>query len=119
MIIRDSRNKVIIDIVNQAEAVENGILTEKGIYTNGSGYLEVVDIATLEGAQAQKHILNDDETLTENPNYVEPIDPDQELRALKLENQNLKDRLAATEADNLTTLGALAEVYEMMLAMQA
>lgn len=49
------------------------------------------------------------------PVSTAPID---EFTQLKAENVAFKDRLAAAEADNLTTREALAEVYEMVLTLQ-
>lgn len=40
-------------------------------------------------------------------------------KALESENINLKNKLKQTEEDSITTLEALAEVYEMLLELQS
>ena len=101
-------NLVIYDetgkIFAQTGECEGDVLSND--YPIGLPYLEIPY-----GTMSTKRVISIDVTKTPH----EPIFVD----LPKAGSDILEERITQAEADNLTTLEALAEVYEMLLALQA
>ena len=99
---------VVIDIAEEMTEVENGIRVGDIVYAERT--LSVVDAVVPEGVKPQTHKYLNGEFVT-NPDYTPFFSPEE--RIAKLEGE-----LSAAQTDTLAAFEALAEVYEMLLAMQ-
>lgn len=75
MILVDKNTKVVIDIVNSAQVVENGILVQK---PNGDVLvygmkddLDIIDVTAPDGVEAQKYKYTNG-AFEVNPDYIAP-----------------------------------------------
>ena len=100
-------NKVVIAVFDAYETKSNGKLINGCIFPMG----DVVEIATPEEVVPQVYCYDTENGFYLNPNYKPVVD-------LESEVAQLKPDLALSQADTLSAFEALAEVYEMLLAMQ-
>ena len=91
-------------VIDRSEGFKEGVEIEKLIIIHD--YMIENDIKYLTNYSAMKQSAKAQEIISR-------------MQQMQLENDTLKLKLEQSEADNLTTLEALAEVYEMLLAMQA
>lgn len=98
------------------KAIEENKIKVDGVYVDGT------QVTTVESSEipTPENIQGKEAELYLNPQTGELY---YEYKQRELTNEEeidqLKGQLQSAEADNLTTLEALAEVYEMLLALQA
>lgn len=115
-VITQINTNIIMDIADHTELVgsDTKVIKNGGIYFIGFN-VNTHDADTIpNGVKAETHCY-DGVNFTVNPNYVEPYSPDEDINTLRAENIELKEKIEQLETGSLTSLEAIADLYEMML----